>query len=116
MSEFQAPKGVPDYLPPESAQFLAVREGLLGAARTAGYGDIELPIFEDTSLFARGVGESTDVVSKEMYTFADRGERSVTLRPESAERSMDFKAWKSLRNRRVPAGASISRSRWWGLA
>lgn len=82
MSEFQAPKGVPDYLPPESAEFVAVRDGLLGAARRAGYGDIELPIFEDTALFARGVGESTDVVSKEMYTFADRGERSVTLRPE----------------------------------
>ncbi|WP_211296098.1 histidine--tRNA ligase [Mycobacterium aquaticum] len=79
---FQAPKGVPDYLPPDSAQFVAVREGLLSSARRAGYGDIELPIFEDTALFARGVGESTDVVSKEMYTFADRGERSVTLRPE----------------------------------
>jgi histidyl-tRNA synthetase len=82
VTEFQAPKGVPDYLPPESAQFVAVRHGLLEAARVAGYGDIELPIFEDTALFARGVGESTDVVSKEMYTFADRGERSVTLRPE----------------------------------
>ncbi len=82
MSEFQAPKGVPDYLPPESAQFVAVRDGLLTAARRAGYSDIELPIFEDTALFARGVGESTDVVSKEMYTFADRGDRSVTLRPE----------------------------------
>ena len=82
MSEFQAPKGVPDYLPPESAQFVAVRDGLLEAARLAGYGYVELPIFEDTALFARGVGESTDVVSKEMYTFADRGERSVTLRPE----------------------------------
>ncbi len=82
MSEFQAPKGVPDYLPPESAEFVAVRDGLLQAARRAGYGDIELPIFEDTALFARGVGESTDVVSKEMYTFTDRGERSVTLRPE----------------------------------
>jgi histidyl-tRNA synthetase len=80
--DFQAPKGVPDYLPPESAEFVAVRDGLLTAARRAGYGDIELPIFEDTALFARGVGESTDVVSKEMYTFADRGERSVTLRPE----------------------------------
>lgn len=79
---FQAPKGIPDYLPPDSAQFVAVREGLLSSARRAGYGDIELPIFEDTALFARGVGESTDVVSKEMYTFADRGERSVTLRPE----------------------------------
>lgn len=82
MSEFQAPKGVPDYLPPESAQFVAVRDGLLATARRAGYGDVELPVFEDTALFARGVGESTDVVSKEMYTFADRGDRSVTLRPE----------------------------------
>ena len=82
MADFRAPKGVPDYLPPDSAAFVAVRDGLLGAARRAGYGDVELPIFEDTALFARGVGESTDVVSKEMYTFADRGERSVTLRPE----------------------------------
>jgi histidyl-tRNA synthetase len=79
---FSAPKGVPDYVPPESAQFVAVRDGLLTAARRAGYGDVELPIFEDTGLFARGVGESTDVVFKEMYTFADRGDRSVTLRPE----------------------------------
>ena len=82
VSEFKAPKGVPDYLPPESTQFVAVRDGLLDAARRAGYGYAELPIFEDTALFARGVGESTDVVSKEMYTFADRGDRSVTLRPE----------------------------------
>ena len=82
VTDFQAPKGVPDYLPPESAQFVAVRDGLLDAARRAGYGHVELPIFEDTALFARGVGESTDVVSKEMYTFADRGDRSVTLRPE----------------------------------
>ncbi|TPG31732.1 histidine--tRNA ligase [Mycolicibacterium hodleri] len=82
MSDFQAPKGVPDYLPPDSAQFVAVRDGLLDSARRAGYGHVELPIFEDTGLFARGVGESTDVVSKEMYTFADRGDRSVTLRPE----------------------------------
>ncbi|MBM4722297.1 histidine--tRNA ligase [Rhodococcus hoagii] len=82
LSTFSAPKGVPDYVPPQSAEFVAVRDGLTRAARLAGYGHIELPIFEDTGLFARGVGESTDVVSKEMYTFADRGERSVTLRPE----------------------------------
>lgn len=79
---FAAPKGVPDYLPPDSATFVAVRDGLTAAARAAGYGHVELPVFEDTSLFARGVGESTDVVSKEMYTFADKGDRSVTLRPE----------------------------------
>ncbi len=79
---FHAPKGVPEYYPPHSAEFVAVRDALLESARLAGYGHIELPIFEDTGLFARGVGESTDVVSKEMYTFADRGDRSVTLRPE----------------------------------
>ncbi|QGW24794.1 MULTISPECIES: histidine--tRNA ligase [unclassified Dietzia] len=78
----KAPKGVPDYVPPTSAGFVAVREAITSAARRAGYGHIELPIFEDTALFARGVGESTDVVSKEMYTFSDRGGRSVTLRPE----------------------------------
>ena len=51
-------------------------------ARLAGYNLIELPVFEDTEVFTRGVGESTDVVSKEMYTFEDRGGRSITLRPE----------------------------------
>ena len=81
-TKFSAPKGIPDYVPQESAEFLAVRGAILTAAERAGYGYIELPIFEDTTLFARGVGESTDVVSKEMYTFADRGDRSVTLRPE----------------------------------
>ncbi len=82
MSPFVAPKGIPDYYPPDSASFLAVRDGLTRQARLAGYSHIELPVFEDTALFARGVGESTDVVSKEMYTFADRGDRPVTLRPE----------------------------------
>ncbi|GAA5054114.1 histidine--tRNA ligase [Nocardia callitridis] len=81
-SSFSAPKGIPDYVPPGSAEFVAVRDGLVNAARLAGYGHIELPVFEDTALFARGVGESTDVVAKEMYTFPDRGDRSVTLRPE----------------------------------
>lgn len=53
-SSFSAPKGVPDYVPPGSAEFVAVRDGLLRAARLAGYGHIELPVFEDTELFARG--------------------------------------------------------------
>ncbi|MEV6768963.1 histidine--tRNA ligase [Nocardia sp. NPDC051030] len=81
-SSFRAPKGVPDYIPPTSAEFVAVRDGLVHSARLAGYGHIELPIFEETALFARGVGESTDVVSKEMWTFADRNGESFTLRPE----------------------------------
>ncbi len=79
---FAAPKGVPDYTPPDSAGFEHVRDTLAAAADRAGYALIELPVFEDTALYARGVGESTDVVSKEMYTFSDRGDRSVTLRPE----------------------------------
>ncbi|MCW2706651.1 MAG: hisS, partial [Frankiales bacterium] len=77
---FQAPKGTYDILP--DTPFLAARDGLLEPARLAGYGYVETPAFEDTELFARGVGASTDVVTKEMYTFSDRGGRSLTLRPE----------------------------------
>ncbi len=80
--KIQAPKGVSEYVPPRSAAFEFVRESLIEPARKAGYHLIELPVFEDTELFTRGVGESTDVVSKEMYTFQDRGDRSITLRPE----------------------------------
>ena len=80
--KIQAPKGVSEYVPPRSEAFEFVRESLIKPARKAGYQLIELPIFEDTELFTRGVGESTDVVSKEMYTFQDRGDRSITLRPE----------------------------------
>ena len=82
MSKFQAPKGVSEYFPPDSNQFEYVRDHLLQSAKLAGYNLIELPVFEDTEVFTRGVGESTDVVSKEMYTFEDRGGRSITLRPE----------------------------------
>jgi len=78
----QAPKGVSEYVPSRSRAFEFVRENLIAPAKLAGYQLIELPVFEDTDLFKRGVGESTDVVSKEMYTFLDRGGRSLTLRPE----------------------------------
>jgi histidyl-tRNA synthetase len=80
--KIMAPKGVSEYLPPRSASFEWVREKLINPAKLAGYQLMELPVFEDTQLFSRGVGESTDVVSKEMYTFEDRGGRSITLRPE----------------------------------
>ena len=79
---FQAPKGVSEYFPPKSSWFEYVIWKLEEAALAANYRLIELPIFEDTELFSRGVGETTDVVSKEMYTFEDRGGRSITLRPE----------------------------------
>jgi histidyl-tRNA synthetase len=77
-----APKGVSEYVPDRSSSFEFVRETLIQPAKLAGYQLMELPVFEDTELFTRGVGESTDVVSKEMYTFEDRGGRSITLRPE----------------------------------
>ena len=80
--KISAPKGVSEYVPNRSVAFEFVRENLIAPAKRAGYQLIELPVFEDTELFTRGVGESTDVVSKEMYTFEDRGGRSITLRPE----------------------------------
>jgi histidyl-tRNA synthetase len=81
MMKFQAPKGVSEYVPPRSNAFAWVRSTLEETIRSAGYQLLELPVFEDTDLFAR-IGASTDVVSKEMYTFEDRGGRSITLRPE----------------------------------
>ena len=80
--KFAAPKGVSEYLPPKSNVFDRIIQTLKVPALAAGYELIELPIFEDTELFTRGVGASTDVVTKEMYTFEDRGGRSITLRPE----------------------------------
>jgi histidyl-tRNA synthetase len=82
VNTFQAPKGTYDVIPPESATFTAVVDGLATPAKRAGYGYIQTPIFEDTGLFTRSVGASTDVVTKEMYTFVDRADRSLTLRPE----------------------------------
>jgi histidyl-tRNA synthetase len=78
----QAPRGTFDVLPEDARRRAALRgisEEVLGAA---GYGQIETPIFESTELFARGVGETTDIVQKEMFTFEDQGGRSLTLRPE----------------------------------
>jgi histidyl-tRNA synthetase len=79
---FQAPKGVSEYVPPRSALFAEAREAFAESARRACYATIETAVFEDTGLFVRGVGESSDVVRKEMYSFSDRGGRDITLRPE----------------------------------
>lgn len=80
--KYQAPKGVSEYFPPRSRAFEWVRGTLIEPIKRSGYKLLELPVFEDTELFTRGVGASTDVVTKEMYTFEDRGGRSITLRPE----------------------------------
>lgn len=78
----RAPKGVPDYAQKDGVEFLEIKSALISPILSAGYQYIELPVYEDTNLYVRGVGQSTDVVSKEMFTFSDRGERSITLRPE----------------------------------
>ncbi|MFE8945519.1 histidine--tRNA ligase [Streptomyces sp. NPDC003233] len=83
MSTFKAPKGTYDLLPPESAEFLAVREAIAAPLRNSGYGYIETPGFENVELFARGVGESTDIVTKEMYVFETKGGDRLALRPET---------------------------------
>ncbi|MET9955598.1 histidine--tRNA ligase [Streptomyces sp. NPDC006339] len=82
MSTFQAPKGTYDLIPPRSAVFLAVRDTIATQVRNAGYGYVETPGFEDVNLFARGVGESTDIVTKEMYTLTTKGGDQLALRPE----------------------------------
>ncbi|MEU1622825.1 histidine--tRNA ligase [Streptomyces sp. NPDC005722] len=82
MSTFQAPKGTYDLLPPDSAVFLAVREAFAAPLRRAGYGYVETPGFEQVELFSRGVGESTDIVTKEMYTLTTKGGTQLALRPE----------------------------------
>jgi histidyl-tRNA synthetase len=78
----QAPRGTYDVLPDEAAARAGLEATARGILEGAGYRRIETPTFEATELFARGVGESTDIVQKEMYTFQDAGGRSITLRPE----------------------------------
>lgn len=82
MSTFKAPRGTYDLLPPGSATYLAVREAISAPLRRAGYGYVETPGFEQVELFARGVGESTDIVTKEMYTLTTKGGDELALRPE----------------------------------
>ncbi|UNO39006.1 histidine--tRNA ligase [Streptomyces sp. MST-110588] len=82
MSTFKAPKGTYDLIPPQSATYLAVREAISAPLKRSGYGYIETPGFENVELFARGVGESTDIVTKEMYAFETKGGDKLALRPE----------------------------------
>ncbi len=79
---FQRPRGTQDLLPPAAVQWRRVTESMRRCLDAYGYGEIRTPLFEETELFVRGVGAGTDIVSKEMYTFADRKGRSMTLRPE----------------------------------
>ncbi len=80
--DISGPRGTHDILPDESSQWFIIESNLCQMAELYGYRQVRLPIFEHTELFERGVGDSTDIVQKEMYTFEDRGNRSLTLRPE----------------------------------
>lgn len=82
MEKIAAPRGTADLYPPESGRWQALEARAREIAHRFGYGEIRTPMFESTDLFVRGVGETTDIVEKEMYTFADKGGRSLTLRPE----------------------------------
>ncbi|KPV44219.1 histidine--tRNA ligase [Alicyclobacillus ferrooxydans] len=78
----QRPRGTSDILPGVSEQWQRLEQAVRDTCRLYNFKEIRTPVFEHTELFARGVGETTDIVEKEMYTFTDRGDRSLTLRPE----------------------------------
>jgi len=82
VNRLAAPRGTHDVLPPRSADWNRLEARAREIAERFGYGEIRTPTFEATELFVRGVGETTDIVEKEMYTFTDKGGRSMTLRPE----------------------------------
>ncbi len=78
----KAPRGTCDILPEAAPHWKYIEKVAAETARNFGFSEIRTPVFEHTELFERGVGDTTDVVQKEMYTFLDKGERSITLRPE----------------------------------
>ena len=80
--DIQSPKGTRDMLPRDSHVWQWIEQVMREEAALAGYREVRTPVFEYTELFERGVGDTTDIVQKEMYTFLDKGERSITLKPE----------------------------------
>ena len=80
--QIQAPRGTRDVLPADSYRWQYLESKMRQAAALAGYREVRTPVFEHTELFLRGVGDTTDIVQKEMYTFKDKGDRSITLKPE----------------------------------
>ncbi len=102
----KAPRGTQDVLPEQSAKWQHVEKTAMKVAELFGFKEIRFPTFEHTELFARGVGDSTDVVQKEMYTFLDKGERSITLRPEGTAGCMRTLIEHGILNGALPAKVS----------
>src|SRR5690625_3029504 len=80
--KLESPRGTDDFLPEETRKWQYIEDTLRNVCNLYHYEQIRTPIFEHTEVFQRGVGETTDIVQKEMYTFKDRSDRSITLRPE----------------------------------
>ena len=115
----QAPRGTRDLLPTESYRWQYIEARMREAAALAGYREVRTPVFEHTELFARGVGDTTDIVQKEMYTFQDKGKRSVTLKPEGTAgaarcflESNLLPRFSDMKRLRAGASASITSSAW----
>lgn len=102
----QAPRGTQDILPADSHKWQHMEQTALSVARDFGYHEIRTPVFEHTNLFLRSVGETTDVVQKEMYTFEDKGGRSITLRPEGTAGAARALLEHGLHNGALPVKAS----------
>ena len=98
-----APKGTHDVLPDESYIWQDIESKMMAICRNFGYNEIRFPTFEHTELFNRGVGDTTDVVQKEMYTFNDKGDRSITLRPEGTASTVRSFIEHSLYGQALPA-------------
>ena len=101
-----APRGTQDVLPSQSYKWQYIEQMALDIARLHGFREIRFPVFEHTELFNRSVGDTTDVVQKEMYTFEDKGGRSITLRPEGTAGAMRAILQNGLLNDALPLKAS----------
>mgnify|MGYP000866482571 CR=1 FL=1 len=102
MEPITAPRGTKDILPGEASMWESVEGIMRGEAEISGFHEIRTPVFEDTRLFRRSVGETTDVVEKEMYTFEDKGGRSITLKPEGTAGAVRAYLQHSLYNEPMP--------------
>ena len=106
MAKITAPRGTQDILPEQSEKIRTIENRLISLAENYGYRELRTPIFESTDLFERGVGDTTDVVQKEMYTFEDKGGRSITLRPEGTAGAVRSVVEHGLLNEALPLRVS----------
>ena len=107
----QIPKGCKDVLPSQSHLWQYVEKTARETAHEFGFREIRTPVFEHTELFLRGVGDTTDIVNKEMYTFTDKGNRSLTLRPEGTAGVARSFAENGLANEGLQIGRASCRER-----